>query len=112
MDCLFCKIANGEIHSEIVYEDDKFIAFQDISPQAPVHVLLVPKEHIESTDTIKPEHQELIGWIFVKIPEIIKDMGLGNGYRVVTNTGMHGGQSVPHLHFHIIGGRELAWPPG
>lgn len=112
MDCLFCKIINGDIPSKKVYEDDKIFAFHDIDPQAPVHVLIVPKEHIQDTDHITAENAEIISEIFKKIPDIAKEFGLEKGYRVVSNTGEHGQQSVAHLHFHLIGGRQLQWPPG
>lgn len=112
MDCLFCKIINGEIPSEKLYEDDLCYAFKDIDPKAPTHFLVVPKEHIKSADDLKENHKELIGHIFLVISEIAKDMGLHKGYRIVNNVGEDGGQTVSHMHFHVLGGRSLNWPPG
>lgn len=112
MDCLFCKIIGGEIPSERIYEDDKIYAFRDIDPQAPVHFLVIPKKHIASLDDLKDEDKELIGYIFTKIRDLAKEMELDGGYRVVHNIGDDGGQSVKHMHFHVLGGRSLQWPPG
>lgn len=112
MDCIFCKIANKEIPSQIVYEDDKVIAFKDLDPQAPVHFLVIPKEHIKSADELNAENCAVIGHIFEVIPKIAKELGLENGYRVVNNCGEDGGQTVGHLHFHLLAGRNLGWPPG
>lgn len=112
MDCIFCKIANGEIPSNKVYEDDKVLAFYDLAPQAPVHFLVIPKEHIKCADEINEENSEIIAHIFTVIAKIAKDLNLGEGYRIVNNCGENGGQTVPHLHFHVLGGRLLAWPPG
>ncbi len=112
MDCLFCKIANGEIPSKKVYEDEKVFAFYDIDPQAPVHFLVIPKEHIQSTDFINENNSYIVAHIFEVIAKISKDLNLENGYRVVTNVGEDGGQSVKHLHFHVLAKRNLAWPPG
>ncbi len=112
MDCLFCKIASGEIPSTIVYQDDEIFAFRDIDPKAPTHILVIPKKHIKSVSDIEGSDKELIGKIFLKIKEIAIKEGLDSGYRVVTNIGEDGGQSVAHLHFHILGGRALSWPPG
>ena len=106
-DCLFCKIIAGEIPSTKVYEDDKILAFRDIAPQAPTHVLVVPKCHIEDTNGIAAEKSAVIAHIFAVIPEISKAEGLTNGYRVVTNCGADSGQTVPHLHFHILGGKQM-----
>ena len=108
MDCLFCKIISGEIPSGKVYEDEWVYAFRDIAPQAPVHVLVVPKTHIASCDEIVAENASLVSHIFEAIPKIAKAEGLQNGYRVVTNVGEDGCQSVKHLHFHILGGKQLA----
>ena len=105
--CLFCKIIAGEIPSSKVYEDENVYAFRDINPQAPVHVLVVPKEHIGSADEITPENSALVARIFEAIPKIAKAEGLANGYRVITNCGEDGCQSVKHLHFHILGGKKL-----
>lgn len=112
MDCLFCKIAAGEIPSKKAYEDEKVFAFYDIDPQAPVHILVIPKEHIQSVSQITPENQEIVGHIFTVIAKLAKELNLEDGYRVVSNVGQQGGQSVPHLHFHLLGGRNLGWPPG
>ena len=107
MDCIFCKIVKGEIPSSKVYEDDMILAFNDISPMAPVHVLVIPKEHIASADGVNPENSKYIARIFEKIPEIAKTAGVKNGYRVITNCGEDGCQSVLHLHFHSLGGKKL-----
>lgn len=111
-DCLFCKIIKGEIPSDFVYEDDKIVVFKDISPQAPVHLLLVPKTHIESADSIDDENQHLLGHIFKVAKDLAKEEGLDNGYRIVNNCKEDGGQTVDHIHFHLIGGRKMLWPPG
>lgn len=112
-DCLFCKIAAGEIPSDKVYEDDKILAFRDISPEAPVHVLIIPKAHISSVNALTEENAEVVAYIFRKAAELVKELGIAeSGYRIVTNCGEDGGQSVGHLHFHLLGGRSLAWPPG
>lgn len=106
--CLFCKIISGEIPSSTVYEDDKIFAFKDICPQAPTHVLVIPKTHIPSVDGINEDNAEIVSHIFTKIPEIAKSQGLTNGYRVVSNCGPDACQSVLHLHFHILGGKQLS----
>lgn len=111
-DCIFCKIAGKDIPTNVVYEDDDMICFHDVEPQAPVHVLLIPKKHIMSIDDIQPCDGELIGKMMVKIKEIAKDLGLENGYRVVSNNGEDAFQTVKHLHFHILGKRKMTWPPG
>ena len=108
MDCIFCKIANGEIPSTKVYEDDKILAFKDLNPQAKAHVLVIPKEHICCADKIDSTNSGNIALIFEKIPEIAKTAGCTNGYRVITNCGEDGCQSVKHLHFHILGGEKLS----
>ena len=108
MDCIFCKIIAGEIPSSKVYEDESVYAFRDIQPQAPVHVLVVPKKHVASADEINGENAELVAKIFAAIPAIAKAEGLTNGYRVITNCGEDGCQSVKHLHFHILGGKKLS----
>lgn len=108
MDCLFCAIINGDIPSAKVYEDGLCYAFRDINPQAPTHVLVVPKEHIPSADAITAESSAVVAHIFSVIPAIAKELGLGDGYRVITNVGANGRQSVKHLHFHILGGAELS----
>lgn len=107
MDCLFCKIAAGEIPSKKVYEDADMLAFHDIHPEAPVHVLVIPKTHIGSMDEVNAANSAVVAKIFEKIPEIAKAAGIVNGYRVISNCGHDAGQSVPHLHFHILGGKEL-----
>lgn len=107
MDCIFCKIAAGEIPSSKVYEDEYMLAFHDISPMAKVHVLVIPKTHIENVDGINEENSAVIAKIFEKIPEIAKKAGIENGYRVISNCGKDAKQSVMHLHFHILGGQEL-----
>jgi len=112
MDCLFCKIANKDIPSDLIYEDDKVVAFNDINPQAPVHFLVVPKEHIKSLDEVVEEQEELITHILMLIPKLAKKYNLTKGYRVVNNCGEQGGQTVDHIHFHVLGKREMLWPPG
>ncbi len=108
MDCLFCKIINGEIPSSKVYEDDMIYAFRDINPMAPVHILIIPKPHIASSmDDITPENSKYVARIFEKIPQIAKDAGLTGGYRVISNCGPDADQSVLHLHFHLLGGKKL-----
>lgn len=106
-DCVFCKIVDGSIPSNKVYEDDRVIAFRDLNPQAPVHVLFVPKEHICCVNAINADNCSVVGHIFATIPAVAKELGLENGYRVVTNCGEEGCQSVMHLHFHLMGGRQL-----
>ena len=106
-NCLFCKIVAGIIPSTKVYEDETVLAFRDIAPMAPTHVLVIPKVHIPSVDGVTAENSAVVAHIFEVIPQIAKAKGLENGYRVVSNCGAHAGQTVPHLHFHILGGREL-----
>ena len=107
MDCLFCAIIKGEIPSKKVYEDAFCYAFLDINPQAPVHFLVVPKVHIASADEICEDNADAVARIFAVIPKIVAKLGLGNGYRVITNVGEDGCQSVKHLHFHVLGGKKL-----
>ncbi len=107
MDCLFCKIVSGEIPSTKVYEDDGILAFRDIAPMAPAHILVIPKCHIPSVDGITPENSDVVRRIFEIIPQIAAAEGLAGGYRVVSNCGPDAGQTVNHLHFHILGGRIL-----
>ena len=107
MDCLFCKIIAGEIPSAKVYENDYVYAFRDIQPQAPVHVLIVPKEHIASLDEVTPANSDIVRHVAEAIPEVAKILGLKNGYRAITNVGEDGCQSVRHLHFHLLGGTKL-----
>lgn len=106
-DCIFCKIAAGEIPSKKVYEDDNMLAFYDINPMAKVHVLVIPKQHIENVDGVTPENSAVVAKIFEKIGDIAKTAGITNGYRVISNCGADAKQSVMHLHFHILGGQEL-----
>jgi histidine triad (HIT) family protein len=112
MNCIFCKIVSGEIPSTPVYQDEKAYAFADISPKAPVHVLVVPREHIASIHHATKEHTELLGHLMAVAAQIARDKGLAKGYRVVTNIGEDGGQTVDHLHLHLLGGRAMTWPPG
>ncbi len=107
-DCLFCRIIAGEIPSTKVYEDETVFAFRDINPQAPTHILVIPKAHISSCDGVTAENSSVVAHIFEVIPQIAKAEGLTNGYRVVSNCGADAGQTVPHLHFHILGGKQLA----
>jgi len=112
-DCLFCKIANGEIPCDKVYEDDKVLAFNDIDPQAPVHFLVIPKEHIMSAADITSENSMIIAHIFEVISKIASQKGIDQkGFRIVNNCGEDGGQTVGHLHFHVLAGRNIGWPPG
>ena len=111
-DCLFCKIIAGDIPSKKVYEDEFTYAFHDIGPQAPVHVLIIPKKHIASMDDVQAEDQALMGHIMVKVSEIAEILGLENGYRLVNNCGEDGFQTVKHIHFHLLGKRKMTWPPG
>ena len=107
-DCLFCKIVGGDIPSTKVYEDKVILAFRDINPQAPTHILVIPKTHIDSCDGVVPSNSAIVAHIFEMIPRIAQAEGLENGYRVVSNCGPDAGQTVPHLHFHILGGKQLA----
>ena len=112
-DCLFCRIASGEIPAEKVYQDQHVTAFKDINPAAPVHVLVIPNRHIESLAHVQPSDQELLGHLIVVFSRIAAELGLQeSGYRLVANCGREGGQTVPHLHFHLLGKRQLTWPPG
>lgn len=111
-DCIFCRIAKGDIPSKKVFENERIFAFHDINPQAPVHVLIIPKEHIRSMDEVLEEHLNLMGEIQGIIRKIAKELGLDNGYRIVNNCGEEGGQEVLHLHYHLLGGRKMKWPPG
>lgn len=112
-DCIFCKIVKGEIPCDKVYEDDRVLSFKDISPAAPVHVLIIPKKHISSINELKKEDEDLIGYIYTIAAKIAKQLGVSEkGYRIVSNCGEDGGQTVHHIHFHFLGGRKLNWPPG
>ena len=107
MDCLFCKIASGQIPSNKVYEDERILAFYDINPEAKIHVLVIPKAHIESANEINQSNSNVVAYIFEKIPQIALKAGITNGFRVITNSGADSCQSVMHLHFHILGGEKL-----
>ncbi len=111
-DTIFSKIIRREIPADIVYEDDLMLAFRDIQPQAPIHILVIPKQPIESIASVTPADQEILGHMLVTIQQIAAKEGLSKGYRVVTNVGIDGGQTVSHLHFHLLGQRQMAWPPG
>ena len=111
-DCLFCKIVAGSIPVKKIHEDDLSLSFADINPQAPTHVLIIPKEHIASQAHAEAEHAALLGHLMAKAAEVARGAGLDRGYRVVINTGPDGGQSVDHLHLHLLGGRHMGWPPG
>lgn len=111
MDCLFCAIAHGEIPSNKVYEDDQCLAFYDLAPQAPVHFLVIPKAHIESCGAVTPENSAVVAHCFEVIAACAKELGFTD-FRVVSNCGEQAGQSVKHLHFHVLSGRDMTWPPG
>ena len=111
-DCIFCKIAAGEIPSKKAYEDETVMAFYDLEPQAPVHVLVIPRAHMQSAASVTPENSAVVAHIFEVIARLAQELGLKEGFRVVTNSGVSAGQSVPHLHFHLLGGRDFTWPPG
>ena len=111
-DCLFCKIVAKELGSEVVKETDNVLAFKDINPGAPTHVLVIPKEHIASAHDLGPEHAELLAEMFGVMAEVADGANLENGHRLVTNVGPDAGQTVHHLHFHVLGGRTMSWPPG
>ena len=112
-NCIFCKIINKEIPAKIVYEDDVILAFDDINPQAPVHTLLIPKEHFSSLNDIPEEKKDLVGHILLKARQVAEEKGVkDSGYRIVLNTAKDSGQDVFHIHFHVLGGRRMNWPPG
>lgn len=111
-DCLFCKIAARELDATIVAETDAALAFRDVSPAAPTHVLVIPKEHLPDVNALAEGREKLLGELFGMISAVAAAEGLGDGFRVVTNVGRDGGQSVHHLHFHVLGGRAMGWPPG
>ena len=111
-DCIFCKLANGDIPTDMVYQYDLIAVFRDASPQAPVHMLMVPKIHVASLDDLTADHAELMAHMMLKIKEVCAQEGLDNGYRCVINTGEDGQQTVKHLHIHILGKRAMTWPPG
>lgn len=108
MDCLFCKIVDGVIPSTKVYEDETVLAFKDINPQAPVHVVVIPKQHIDSAASITPDNSAVVAHVFEVIARLAKELGLENGFRVINNCGEDGGQTVKHLHFHLLGGTKLS----
>ena len=112
MDCVFCKIAKGEIPCRKAYEDDRVLAFYDLDPQAPVHILIIPKKHIASAMEITPENSAIVAHIFEVAAGLAAENHLESGFRIVCNAGKDGGQTVPHLHFHLLGGRSMKWPPG
>jgi histidine triad (HIT) family protein len=112
-ECIFCKIINKEIPAKVVFEDDRIIAFDDINPQAPVHVLLISKEHYVSLNDVPEEKTELLGHILSKARQVAQEKGVKeSGYRIVLNTSKDSGQDVFHIHFHVLGGRRMTWPPG
>lgn len=111
-DCIFCKIANGEIPTDMVYEDELVVAFKDMAPQAPVHVLVVPKAHIKDMNALDAGDTDLLSALTLACQKVAESQEVAEGYRLVTNIGEDGGQSVAHLHFHLLGGRALQWPPG
>lgn len=112
-DCLFCRIAAGEIPATVVHEDEQLVAFRDINPQAPVHILLIPREHVASLDAALPDHGALLGHLLLTARRLARSEGIAeDGYRAVLNVGADGGQTVHHLHLHVLGGRGLGWPPG
>lgn len=112
-DCLFCKIAAGEIPANLVYEDERVVAFEDINPKAPHHLLIIPRQHIATTLELKPADADLIGHIYFVAGELARQRGIAEaGFRIVNNCNEAGGQVVWHLHFHLLGGRSMTWPPG
>jgi len=111
-NCIFCKIAAKEIPSTSVYEDDHLLAFRDLNPQAPEHILIIPKKHIARIENLSSEDTDLMGRLLVAAKQIAADLGLKNGYRLVFNNGLDGGQEVEHIHLHLMGGRKFSWPAG
>jgi histidine triad (HIT) family protein len=112
-DCLFCKMVSGEIQPDVVYEDDQVLAFRDITPQAPTHVLVIPKKHISTSNDIQPEDAELIGALYLAAKQVAAAEGIAQeGYRTVMNCNAGAGQAVFHIHLHLLGGRRMRWPPG
>ncbi len=112
VDCIFCKIVAGDIPSEKVHEDEDVVAFRDLNPQAPVHVLVVPRKHIASLNEADPGDRAVLGHLLLTTQKLADQLGVGSGYRVVNNCGASAGQSVFHIHFHLLGGRPMGWPPG
>ncbi|MBL4852141.1 MAG: histidine triad nucleotide-binding protein [Gammaproteobacteria bacterium] len=112
-DCLFCKLINGDIPTDIVYQDDDVFAFHDVSPQAPIHILVIPKQHIATINDTDESHQAVLGKLVLTAKKIAKEQDIAdNGYRLVVNCNQDGGQTVFHIHLHLLGGRSLSWPPG
>lgn len=111
-DCLFCKFVSGAIVPDTIYEDDRVLAFRDLNPQAPTHILIIPKKHIASIDTMSPEDSDLVGYLFTVAQKIAATEQLKDGYRLVINVGPQGGQTVFHIHLHLMGGRQFDWPAG
>jgi histidine triad (HIT) family protein len=112
-DCLFCKIVSKDIPAELIFEDFRIVAFNDINPQAPIHILIIPKEHFASLNDIPEEKKDLLGHILLRARQIAQNIGIQeNGYRIVLNTARDSGQEVFHIHFHLLGGRRMTWPPG
>lgn len=111
-NCIFCKIGRKEIPSTVVYEDEHLLAFKDLNPVAPVHVLIIPKIHLDSLNAMTAESIPMLGHLLNTVKTIAKDCGIPTGYRLVSNCGAEAGQSVEHLHFHLVGGRPMVWPPG
>jgi histidine triad (HIT) family protein len=112
-NCLFCRIGRGEVPAEIVHQDDLVVAFRDINPKAPTHILIIPRRHILSAAELTEEDGEMLGRLFATAAQLARDAGIAErGFRLVTNSGPAAGQSVDHLHFHLLGGRSMAWPPG
>jgi histidine triad (HIT) family protein len=111
-DCVFCRIARGELPADLVAESERWLAFRDLSPRAPVHVLIIPREHFESLRELEEAHRDLAGELLLAAQAVADQEGVGEGYRLVANTGPEAGQTVFHLHLHVIGGRTMRWPPG
>jgi histidine triad (HIT) family protein len=112
MDCIFCKIVAGAIPAKKVSEDEQMLAFHDIDPKAPTHILVIPKRHVASLAAVEPEDAALMGRLLLAAAEVAREQGLSKGYRVAISTGPEGGQTVDHLHLHVLGGRQMHWPPG
>jgi len=112
-ECLFCRIAEGRIPADVVYDEGGVVAFRDIDPKAPTHILIIPREHVPSVDELDEDHAELVGRLYLAARDLAREEGIAeNGYRLVMNNGPGAGQSVFHIHLHLLGGRDLAWPPG
>lgn len=112
-ECLFCRIAEGEMSADVVRSDERVVAFRDINPQAPTHILIIPREHVPSVDDLEQEHASLVGELYLAARDLAREEGIAEeGYRLVMNTGAEAGQSVFHIHLHLLGGRTLRWPPG